>query len=511
MKLKFYIGVCALSMLVLNACIDDESGEGGLRLPELSIPGSGTETMPQKNFDLGTEAVIDPQIQYDGDKSGLSYTWSVGTYANNVKGELEEISKDPVFRHQFKEGGSYYVHLIVTDGKVGGVMDYQVNINRTFENGFILISNDDAQQGNIAFVKTMTPEEIESGASQVYMEHCIERMNEGVTIGKAVNAALVTTSWPKTLTRLTVSTDKTCYFLDPNTFTILSQMEYADVFPDFNAQYYVSSSSPGPYAYDPDMGKFVHLELTYMFPYEYAYFKDSPEIDDIAMSISYYSYGMYTQDPFFMKYKPAMLSLFSQAGYFVNTKDLLEGEELVTAFFSGAQDPTTYVLNRYAITRSIENPQEAHFYELHENTPYGNPDGAYFDIVSEKTLMLTDDMAVPERGARLMPSPKYKRHFYAVDNKLYVFLIESGFTFPKKSQPAISFPDNEEITFIDVNVETEELYVATYDKVTRRGNLYIYNTADVRSDNVASPKPKAEHIGCADRIASIIYKKSISN
>lgn len=514
MKLKLYTAICTALLVGFTSCIDDESGEGGRILPELSIPGSNAENMPIKNFNLGTECVIDPQIQYNGDKNQLSYTWSMGRYVNNVKEELTEISKEPVLRYLFKEGGSYYVHLNVTDGKVGQVIDYQVNINRTFEEGFILTSNDESQKGNIAFVKTMTPEEIEAGIPQVYMEHCITTMNPEVNMTTAVNASLVTTTWPKTLTRLTISTDKCCFFLNPNTFTVLTQLNYEDIFPGFNATSYISSSAPGPYAYDSKMGKFVHLDLTYMFPYEYKYFKDAPAVDDIYMSVTYSNWGTLGQDPFFVRHDPAMVALYTQGGYFVTSKDMqkkdiLEGKEVVSAFFSGETNPTTYGLDRFVITRSKNDANKVQFYQLSEYAPYGNPDEAYMEVVKQQELTLTDDMAMPVRGTRFMQSPTYKRYFYALGSKVYVFLNESNFTFPKKSQPSISFPDNEEVTYLDVNTETEELYVATYNTTTKRGNLYIFNTADVRADNTTSPEPKTKHIGCADRITNILYKKSI--
>ena len=80
---------------------------------------------------------------------------------------------------------------------------------------------------------------------------------------------------------------------------------------------------------------------------------------------------------------------------------------------------------------------------------------------------------------------------------------------PDKSQYAIQFAANEEITFLDTNLSTDELYVATYDKTTQRGNFYIYDCKDVRTDNAAAVKAKAEYKNCAGRISSVMYKPSI--
>lgn len=95
------------------------------------------------------------------------YQWS--------KGDLEEVSTEPELKYNFTSGGSYYVHLNVTDGKVGKTVNYQVNVNRTFENGYLITSSDADGKGNLSFVKILTPEEIAAGEKEVVVEHCMEK------------------------------------------------------------------------------------------------------------------------------------------------------------------------------------------------------------------------------------------------------------------------------------------------------------------------------------------------
>lgn len=129
--------------------------------------------------------------------------------------------------------------------------------------------------------------------------------------------------------------------------------------------------------------------------------------------------------------------------------------------------------------------------------------------IKKLEFVITDETAIPVAGTKFVFSPTYNRHFFPIKNQIYVCLAGSDNPLPKKSEYAINYPENEVITFLDVNLDTEELYVATYDQTNKRGNFYIYNTEDVRTDNQGNVSPKATHKNCADRITSVLYKPSI--
>ena len=154
-------------MLAVTAtsCIDDSSSYGGNPLPGLSVTVPGDEEMPVYSFNYGEDCVITPDIRYDG-TGELSYEWSIGTFNNRVKGPMEFVTNDKTLRYFFPQGGSYYAHLVVSDGEVGLVQDYEININRTFEQGYMILSNNAAGEGNLVFIKDLTREEIEAGESR---------------------------------------------------------------------------------------------------------------------------------------------------------------------------------------------------------------------------------------------------------------------------------------------------------------------------------------------------------
>lgn len=494
------------------SCVSDDSEEGGTAIPELSVKGSDSDEMATYNIYLGNECSITPDITYSGgDESNLKYSWKIGTMANGLMGELEEVSTERDLKYQFATGGTYYAHFTVTDGLVGKAVNYRINVNRTFEEGYILTSTDADGSGNLAFVKILTPEEEAAGQQPVIIEHSIETMNEGYSEKGLIRAVKGSVTWPKTITRILVSTDTRCLVLDPNNFTILSDIKYDELYSGFKATYFMPDSYT-PWAYDSSMKKFTHINLTYMFPFEYTYFSDCNSegfnVEDF-LCCKYMYFGSESVRTFYVDYTNNKVATFNAyAPYygldscFPNTGNILDGHEIITAL-SGTAPGSNYVTPSYLITRD-KATGNIRLWTNAENSDLYQPE---FFVTQDFTPTATT--AVPPRGAGVVASAKQLRHYYALDNSVYVLLPNQDFVLPDKSQFAIQFGANEEITFLDVDVNSDNMYVATLDKTTGRGNFYIYECKDVRTDNAASVKPKAVYKNCAGRISDVLYKPSM--
>lgn len=509
----FSAGALGLLLSLCGAsCVSDDSGEGGGYVPSLYVEGAGEDEMQEINIDLGRDCVIEPKITYSDSVNGeLRFSWKVGTYANGVPGELQEVSTERNFNYRFTEGGSYYVHFTVTDGKVGRAVDYRVDVNRTFEEGYLLSSVGEDGRGNLAFIKTLTPEEVAAGREPVIIEHSMETMNEGVSEDGLVGAVLGTVTWPQELKRLLVSTDEHCYVLDPNNFTIIVDMKYDDLYPGFRATDFMPDSYT-PWAYDRDMRKFAHVNLTYMFTFEYQYFSTC-EADDFILC-QYSSWGSPTLFTIFPNYARNEVAVFNaygvgtcfpSTGNFPGVDNFLnEGDELITAFYGFEPDPATYMTPIYVLSR---DKAEGTVQLWTDTSDYSELNPEHF---TPQDFAPTDDTAVPGRNERFVPTVTNQRYYYHVGNCVYAFVPTStGFALPDKNQYAIRFDSDEEVTYMDTNLETDELYVATYDKTSGRGNFYVYDCRDVRTDNSAGVKAKAAYKGCADRIKGLIHKPSI--
>lgn len=508
MKLKISYILCLSVMFGMSSCISDDSTFENLDIHQLEVAGAENDAMPVYNFNLGDECVITPEVSYDGNASDLIYEWSIGTFTNGVKGDLEVVSAEPVLKRKFTTGGIYYAHLKVTDGEVGQVMEYQINVNRTFEHGYFLISNDESGKPNLAFVKVMTPEEIAAGMEQVYIEHGIERMNEGVSLSKLVDCSLQTQAYEDwrlgNFTRLLVLSEDQCLFLDPNTLSILSTLEYDDVQPGFQATQYVRDSY-SPYLCDAGLGKHLHLNSEYMYLYEKADYTGCSFDDYFAYPC--FQWGSVSYNAAFADYEKdeaygynAYYYYYGLPSPFVGTEGLLNGQDLLTIFMGAIEG---YSYPTYALSSSKDG-ESACLYKFSNGISY------FKDYPpTTATFAVTAETALPKEGERVYLSETYNRHYYTLDNKIYVALINNAKPFPNKDEYALSFPEGETITYMYLDFQTDEIYVATYNEASKRGSFYIYDVKDVRTDNQDRATPKAVHKDCADKIVSILYKTSV--
>lgn len=512
-----------------QSCIDDSSAYGGNPLPELSVKVPGDAEMPVYSFNYGEDCVLTPDVHYDGDGE-LTYEWSVGTYANGVKGELTKVSNDKTLVYFFPEGGAYYAHLTVTDGEVGLAQDYEIDINRTFEQGYLLITNTPEGKGNLAFIKDLTREEIEAGLTTTIMENCLQRVNDNVGDSKLISAKVIT--WyafvpgvgPVETNRLAVITENEGLYIDPNTFVVAADIKYNDVIPGFKADQMIINNTSSV-VLDHNMKRYLTLNSDNMFGYEDSEWKGS--FFDAVISNTY-TYGsnqttenyFYNRSPLavigWLPYKTdkwAWTNELNPNGTPVfpdeNGNPLFTNEELVVIFKGEVGNSTStgycFVISRNKTTGKLYSTAISGF-------------GGYskkLTIVGRKEIVTTASSALPQTESQVIGSDLYHRTFFFNDNKLYVMLLNSfTYNLPTVSQAAITFPANEEITYMMIRANrtsgSEDLVIATADKSSGRANVYIYDVKDVRTDN-PNPSPATVYRNCSDRITTMMYKPRIAN
>lgn len=518
MKITTYIFAFTVLLGGFASCIDDESVYGGTEIPQLSIEETDAEGMTVVNFNLGEQCLIHPDIRYTGaSEAALQYEWSIGTYGDGVKGELEVVSNERDLSYLFQQGGTYYAHLTVTDGKVGIVKEYQVNINRTFEEGYMLVSNDANGNGNLVFIKTMTPEEIAAGTEQVRIENCLSIMNEGVAGSRLVDADVIKTTvmganGSYSATRVMLIAEDKCYFLEPNTFTISTEIDYSEIYSGFKATSYI----PGyyPYVQDGTSGKYVHFDTQYLFGYESGSMVGNRF--DYIFSYPYYAWGSTYSNVYYITHAPKPSISLDNAYYSYGmspdqfiTKEF-EDEDVLVAFPSAEMDYSIYAYHNYAITQSGDG--KLYFYEFTVNYDFADDYSSVDCSLAPSTyeeMNLADDPAIPVRDVPWTVSATYDRYYYPLDNAVYVCLLDGNYYIPDRSEAALRF-DNEEVTYVKVSDDdATKLLVATCDKTSGRGNFYIYDVKDVRTDN-PNPQPLSAFRNCADRIVKIVYKTTIT-
>lgn len=527
MKLNIILSSAAVSVLSLLAvsCIDDSSTYGDGVLPTLSVNIPDNTDMPVYNFNYGDVCEITPEVNYTG-SGELSYKWSLGTYDNNIKGKLEEISTEKTFSHFFEQGGSYYAQLEITDGVVGLAQQYIINVNRTFEMGYLVLSNTKDGKGNLAFIKDRTREEIESGAPAIITEHSLQKVNSNIGDDALVGATIIKMTWPATITRVMTATAKQGLYLDPNTFVVSSTINFDDVIPGFNATRMVMNFQ-NPVVVDPALKRFVTMNSENMFGYEDSGWKKYTF--DLISSHTYMSGRNQTTDNYYVNYSPLEIKALVYDSVTweqvwdssSNLKDndgnpMLQNHELVS-IFRGEGIPGAYGMLSYPCCMITRDKTSGKIYSAGFSGLGSYSYGITSEFYGESEV--DANTALPAANCVPFPSDYVHRTYYFNDNAVYMMLREgNAFIFPSKSQYSIQYPSTEEVTFITINTdpdnntatEGEDLIVATADKNTGRGSIYIYDVRDVRTNN-PNPEPKAVYRNCADRILQVIYKPRVAN
>ena len=501
-KLTYLLFFLALG---LTACVDDDSRGITTPLPELSIAGSDSETMPVYNVYYGDEFTLDPGVEATSEN--LTYTWSYGTYTEVTagsfqKGDLTTVSNEPVLRFSFPAEGMYYVHLNVTDGQVGAVMEYRVNVTNYYDKGILVVANSADGRGNLGFIKELTPEDIAAGATWQLEEHTLEAVNPdlgevGTLVGADRTNAASTPFEQNGI--LIVAFDDHCLYVNPTTFEVNARSNYDEVFTGFRATHFLSADSYAsfPFVYDKNMGESIHIQEAYWFLYSHSTDIFHYKYDDVITGYTWQSsINSKTLDPVYIDYSiPEIYMNNSMFGRF-GTEDLLEGQNLLMV----ARETTSS--NLHIVAQSRENPLELTQYTLSQQYNLPDYDYVYFRNDGETTYTASTSDGIPAVGTHMTLSQESQVAFYPIGGGLYAYyLLNPSPTLP--TTPLIAYPAGEEITCLNVNVATNELYVGTYTEATGRGNVYIYAVESLDQGDV---QPKREFPQSTDRIADIRYK-----
>ena len=500
-KLTYLILFLALG---LTACVDDDSRGITTPLPELSIAGSDSETMPVYNVYYGDEFTLDPGVEATSEN--LTYTWSYGTYTEVTagsfqKGDLTTVSNEPVLRFSFPAEGMYYVHLNVTDGQVGAVMEYRVNVTNYYDKGILVVANSADGRGNLGFIKELTDEDIAAGATWQLEEHTLEAVNPDLgEVGTLVGADRTNAaSLPFEQNGiLIVAFDDHCLYVNPTTFEVNARSNYDEMFTGFRATHFLSADSYAsfPFVYDKNMGESIHIQEAYWFLYSHSTDIFHHKYDDIITGYTWQSsINSKTLAPVYVDYTiPEIYANHSVLGR-TGTEDILVGKNILA--LARRTSGEIYHL----ITQSRENPLEVTLYtiSLQVTSDYSL---SYMQTDAETTYTASTSDGIPAVGTHMALSQESQVAFYPIGGGLYAYyLFNASPTLP--TTPLIAYPAGEEITCLNVNVATNELYVGTYTEATGRGNVYIYDVESLRQGNV---QPKREFPQSTDRIADIRYK-----
>lgn len=172
-------------LLLLTACFDDKSMLGGNPIIEIGIKNDVRDTI---NIYFNDELRINSEVDANGSRN-ISYEWGVGEYKTSNKEDAygkEYLANTTVFTKVStekdlvfipRELGHYMVRQVVTNEHGSTIKYHHLFVNSPFEEGFMILARDPQGIGNLSFLKTLTPEEIEMGMKPTFLQNVYRDVN----------------------------------------------------------------------------------------------------------------------------------------------------------------------------------------------------------------------------------------------------------------------------------------------------------------------------------------------
>ena len=125
---------------------------------------------------LGDNISIQNQYSYTGDD--ITWQWSIGKYTENavdkkITTAFKEIGTEANLEYKTTEVGHYFLRLVTSNKYGSDIKYYHVFVNSEFEEGYLILGRREDGKGSLAFMKTLTPEEVEQGLQPEFRQNLL--------------------------------------------------------------------------------------------------------------------------------------------------------------------------------------------------------------------------------------------------------------------------------------------------------------------------------------------------
>lgn len=177
--LQFFI-IC----LMVVSCYEDNSLLADKPIEEIRVENNAKDTI---NIYFNETLTINAEIE----KGNLpvTYNWGIGKYQETEKKDAENneymanvtvfktVSEEKDLIFIPRELGHYMVRQMVTNEHGSTLKYHHIFVNSPFEEGFLIFGRRPNGNGSIAFLKTLTPEEVALGMKPTFRQNVYEFVN----------------------------------------------------------------------------------------------------------------------------------------------------------------------------------------------------------------------------------------------------------------------------------------------------------------------------------------------
>lgn len=485
-----YIGSLLAGLLLLTGCYDDGSAFADRPIIEIGIQTDGKDTI---NIYFNDTLRIGTEIECEtGD---LEYEWGIGKYQKEAT-LFKKVSDVKDLEYIARSLGHYYLRQLVTSKDGSTIRYYHVFVNSQFEEGYTILGRRQDGKGSLAFMKTLTEEEIKQGMKPRFRQNVFvfanpekELYEDPVDCDKVGNYLYILHGNSQKLVQIDAKTFEQVFEYDfryyASDFIPAKMMSYDG---RFCRDFYVPSRNGGV--------AMVQTQEQYIFPYS-----DLPKDIVFTDGDDRQSYFSSCNRVYIGKDRDAVCWSGANAdgefamrdcfGYFKNRK-------VVKVFQNEKIDGNdVFVINWDGGVLKITGVESGMF-----NFSRGEGLWVLFERVLSRTDLITE-------STPMLVNDYYTCVFFAHRNSVYKW----GYTQNNlPDRPFITLPEGEEIRVLNHFVKSrndedyqdysvqKRIYIATHnpDRKGLPGSLYIYD-AD-------SGKKLASYTGISDEPIDMFYK-----
>lgn len=505
-KIILYILVGWMGCLLPAACIDDETT--GFRTDGSPITITVKDTVLYQDF--GIPLVIEPDITQTQPELPLKYEWrAIAMDKGDGSDSLVYIGSEKTLNYRFPRSGVFRIRLRVENQYGSSFSYFMANIRAPFEQGLLVLSNNEQDAGRISFVRLKEENELFDKTEQDFNLDAFGQANSGIALQGARDLILTQVGNPGDHTyyaiALSSETDRKIYFLNIQYFLVENVVEVATWWPGVKPTYLFgntrrSMQSQILFATKDEAGNpgdYGVVDLRSFLAYRGGNVAADSRYDKVLLGR--YDWEGWDESDFvacLIDNTHARVNAVTTGGSVYAAGDHFAGERIVNASFMGFNGALAFVTTR------ADRPGTIRIHKSTSRNMWDDGGGLTWET-DPYEYTLDGELNLPE-DCQMCCNEKYQHIYYYAGNRIYRWVYKAQE--PKlPTEPDLILPDaGDEITYIGLSEDEQHLYVCVYNpaaKTELKGKLLVVNADRMTIEKTFS--------GIADRPVKVLWKPAM--
>ncbi len=495
-RIVYYLWIILTCCLLATGCIDDKTT--GFQTDGSPILITSEDTVFYEDF--GIPLVIDPGISQLIPELPLSYEWKVIAEEGEGADSLRLIGTEKVLNYKFPRSGVFKVRLRVENQYGSSFKYFTANIRAPFEQGILILSNDQQDNGRISFLRLKDENEMLDKTEADFNTDAFTQANPEYKL-RGIRDLIVTKTGNSSYANhyvLAVSSepDQKIYFMNPQYFLLENiadvSMFWPDAYPTMlcgnggTAVHEILFATRDRAGLAGDYG-ILRLENILAYPaqtsgkYEKVIMgENSPEGWNVTEYVGCFIDTIHSQ----------VHGVYNRSGFY-STGDRFSGQRVINALFYGTQGKLLIVSADKNDSRKIS---------VHKGSrgDYWNDGNVLFES-DPYTYTAGEDITLTFNSP-IVGNEKYQCVYYGAGNKLYRWIFMSQEP-ELPAQPDLLLDPDDQITCLGLSPDQEHLLVCVYNPSAHtelKGRLLIYNADQLTLEKTYN--------GISDRAEKVMWK-----